>query len=177
MSASHPEVGTMTETRQSRERQSTPAPQEVASETIGDLGTPGDEADQAERLRLIMEAEAVHRGLTGDQGEDPFEGRPFPLEDVEEVLTIEDAGDSSDDPMHAGGLRAQPWVSAEESAMHVVDPQVPDEFSYLDEGTPQERADTDRDQFNGSPGDLTPEDETLLGVDPYEAEAPDGSTR
>ena len=135
---------------------------------MGDLSMPGDEADQAERLRLIMEAEAVHRGLTGDDGEPTFEGEPYPLEDFEAVLSMEDADDSSDDSVHAGGLKAQRWVLPEESAMHVVDPQVPDEFSYLDEETSQERADIDRDQFDGATGELTPEDETLLGVDPYD---------
>jgi hypothetical protein len=70
--------------------------------------------------------------------------------------------------MHAGGLTPERWVNPEEAAMHVVDPQSPEELSYLDDETSQERADIDRDQFAGPVGDLTPEDETLLGVDPYD---------
>ena len=152
-------------------------PQDVIRETAGDLNSPGDAADQAERLRLIMEAEAVYRGLTGDEVDGSVEGRPYPLEDAETLLAMEDAEDSSDDPMHAGGLTPERWVNPEEAAMHVVDPQRPEEIGYLDDETPQERADVDRDQFDGPVGDLTPEDETLLGVDPYDDKAPYGSSR
>jgi hypothetical protein len=170
---SHREVGTMTDTSRSSEhlaseRLRPSGPQDVIRETAGDLDSPGDAADQAERLRLIMEAEAVYRGLTGDEVDGSVEGRPYPLEDAETLLAMEDAEDSSDDPMHAGGLTPERWVNPEEAAMHVVDPQRPEEIGYLDDETPQERADVDRDQFDGPVGDLTPEDETLLGVDPYD---------
>ena len=41
----------------------------------------------------------------------------------------------------------------------------------LDDETDEERADPFHDQYEGTPRDLTPEDETLLGVDPYDAPA------
>jgi hypothetical protein len=180
---SHREVGTMTDTSRpsehltsgrltsehpAEERVRPSGPQDVIRETAGDLNSPGDAADQAERLRLIMEAEAVYRGLTGDAVDGSVEGRPYPLEDAETLLAMENAEDSSDDPMHAGGLTPERWVNPEEAAMHVVDPQNPEDVGYLDDETPKERADVDRDQFDGPVGDLTPEDETLLGVDPYD---------
>ena len=144
--------------------------EEVLRETAGDLGEPGDAADQAERLRLLMEAEAVAEGRAGRVGDPSLEGASYPLEDVEDVLAMEDAEDSSDDSMHAGGLAPKRWVPAEEAAMHVVDPQRPDELSYLDDPTVSERANTARDDFEGPASELTPEDETLLGVDPYDAQ-------
>jgi len=101
----------------------------------------GDGADQAVRLSMIMEAEALNEALRGRSGEGDLDGYLYPLEDSDEVLSMEDADDGSDDPRHAG--EASVWRSAEESAMHVV-------------GAP------DIKEF------LTPEDETLLGLDPYE---------
>ena len=129
----------------------------------------GDAADQAERLSMVMEAEAVHSALNGGGGEGSLD-LAYPLEDLESVLAMEDADDSSDDPMHAGGLTPSRWVSAEESAIHVVDPDDPDDAAYFSDETDEERADPDRDQFDGPPGALTPEDETLLGIDPYDAD-------
>jgi hypothetical protein len=126
----------------------------------------GDAADQAERLSMIMEAEAVHNALRGNSGgEGSLEDMPYPLEDLEDVLAVEDADDASDDPLHAGGLRPARWVPAEEAAMHVIDDDV-----YVSDETDAEKADPDRDQFDGKPVRLTAEDETLLGVDPYEPE-------
>ena len=121
------------------------SPSEVARETFDGSDSAGDAADQA--------------GL-GDL--------PYPLEDVESVLAMEDADDASDDPMHAGGLTPRPWVGAEVAAMHVVDLDNPGADVYLDDETDAERADPYVDQFDGTPEDLTPEDETLLGIDPYE---------
>jgi hypothetical protein len=147
------------------------SPAEVARATAHGTDAPGDAADQAERLTMIMEAEATHNALNGGGGE----GRddlPYPLEDIEDVLAMEDAEDASDDPMHAGGLTPAPWVSAEQAAMHVVDLDDPEDNGYLDEENDAERADPFRDQFDGPVGDLTPEDETLLGIDPYDAPAP-----
>ena len=54
--------------------------------------------------------------------------------------------------------------------MHVVDPQRPDELSYLDDPTDAERSNSARDDFEGAIDGLTPEDETLLGVDPCDAQ-------
>ncbi len=54
---------------------------------------------------------------------------------------MEEAQDGSNDPRHAG--EAARWQTAEESAMHLI----------------------------GAPAitiELTPEDETLLGIDPYD---------
>ena len=128
----------------------------------------GDAADQAERLSMVMEAEAVHSALNGGGGEGSLD-IPYPLEDTEDVLAMEDADDSSDDPMHAGGLTPARWVSAEESAIHIVDPDDPNDNAYFADETDSERADPDYDQFDGPAGELTPEDETLLGIDPYDA--------
>jgi elongation factor G len=43
--------------------------------------------------------------------------------------------------------------------------------TYLDDESDVQRADPSRDQFDGAPRDLTPEDETLLGIDPYDEPA------
>jgi hypothetical protein len=101
----------------------------------------GDSADQADRLAMIMEAEAIQAALQGECGEGSLDGYSYPLEDTEEVLSMEEAEDGSDDPRHAG--LATRWQTAEESAMHLIGSQV-EEI------------------------ELTPEDETLLGIDPYD---------
>jgi len=144
------------------------SPSEVARATVNGTDAPGDAADQAERLTMIMEAEATHNALNGGGGEGSVDDLPYPLEDIEDVLAMEDAEDGSDDPMHAGGLTPAPWVPAEQAAMHVVDLDDPEDNGYLDDETDLERADPNRDQFDGPPGDLTPEDETLMGIDPYD---------
>jgi len=134
------------------------SPREVAQATAFGGSAGGDAADQAERLTMIMEAEATHNALNGGGGEGQ-DDLPYPLEDAE---------DASDDPMHAGGLTPAPWVTAEQAAMHVVDPADLDDNAYLDDEQNAERADPSRDQFDGTPRDLTPEDETILGIDPYD---------
>ncbi len=146
------------------------SPQEVARATANQDITQ-DTADQADRLTMIMEAEAVHNALSGGGGSGSLDGLPYPLEDTEDVLAMEDAEDASDDPMHAGGLTPAAWIPAEQAAMHVIDPTELDDTTYLDDETDAERADPDRDQFDGDPRALTPEDETLLGVDPYDETA------
>jgi hypothetical protein len=143
------------------------SPQEVAIATAHGVDSAGDAADQAERLTMIMEAEATHNALNGGGGEGR-EDLPYPLEDIEDVLAMEDAEDASDDPMHSGGLTPAPWISAEQAAMHVVDPADLEENAYLDDEQKDERADPFRDQFGSEPRDLTPEDETILGIDPYD---------
>jgi hypothetical protein len=141
------------------------SPSEVAHASGFD--TSGDAADQAERLTMIMEAEAAHNGMNGGGGEGS-DDLPYPLEDIEDVLAMEDAEDASDDPMHAGGLTPAPWIPAEQAAMHVVDPADLDDTTYLDDEDNAERSDPSRDQFDGPVRDLTPEDETILGIDPYD---------
>ena len=147
------------------------SPREVAQATAFGVSAGGDAADQAERLTMIMEAEATHNALNGGGGEGQ-DDLPYPLEDIEDVLAMEDAEDASDDPMHAGGLTPAPWVTAEQAAMHVVDPADLDDNAYLDDEQNTERADPSRDQFDGTPRDLTPEDETILGIDPYDGPEP-----
>lgn len=143
------------------------SPGQIARATAVSAGDAGDSADQADRLTMIMEAEATHNALNGGGGEGDLDGLPYPLEDVEDVLAMEDAEDASDDPMHAGGLTPAPWIPAEQAAMHVIDPADLDDAEYAGDETDAERADPFRDQFDGPEGDLTPEDETLLGIDPY----------
>lgn len=144
------------------------APDQVARATYNGVDPAGDAADQAERLSMIMEAEATHNALHGGSGEGGLDGSPYPLEDIESTLAMEDAEDASDDPLHAGGLTPRTWVGAEVAAMHVVDLDDPSDDAYVDDETDAERADPFYDQFDSRPQDLTPEDETLLGIDPYE---------
>ncbi|MDQ5973051.1 MAG: hypothetical protein QG661_260 [Actinomycetota bacterium] len=147
------------------------SPQEVARATMNGMDGANDTADQAERLTMIMEAEATHNALNGGGGEGSVDDLPYPLEDIEDVLAMEDAEDASDDPMHAGGLTPAPWISAEQAAMHVIDPADLDDTEYVGDENDAERADPFRDQFDGTPRDLTPEDETILGIDPYDEPA------
>jgi hypothetical protein len=144
------------------------SPDEVARATAYDGGPAGDAADQAEHLSMVMEAEAIHNALDGGAGEGSLDGLEYPLEDTESWLAMEDAEDASDDPMHAGGLKPRPWIPAEESAMHTVDDLDPSADAYLDDETDAERADPSFDQYDEPEQHLTPEDETLLGIDPYE---------
>ena len=141
-------------------------PAEVARATQ-DVGDPaGDAADQAERLTMVMESEALRGALAGDgSGEGSLDGYDLPLEDTESMLAMEDAEDASDDPVHAGGLDPAPWIPAEQAAMHVVD--VDGSGEYLDEIL--EESDPFQDPFDAPGSELTAEDATLLGIDPYEA--------
>ncbi len=144
------------------------SPEEVARATAYEGGPAGDAADQAEHLSMVMEAEAIRNALNGGGGEGSLDGLEYPLEDTEAWLAMEGAEDSSDDPMHAGGLTGRAWVPAEEATIHTVDDFDPQADTYLDTETNAERADPNFDQFDEPIEHLTPEDETLLGVDPYE---------
>lgn len=151
----------------------TDTPDAVARITQDTDDIAGDAADQAERLSMVMESEAVYAALNPDTviGGDPegsLDGLLYPLEDIETTLAMEDAADASDDPMHAGGLQPGTWIPAEQAAMHVIDPQDPQD--PLDGRYAEDLADddTDVDPFDRPGSDLTPEDETLLGIDPYE---------
>jgi len=129
---------------------------------------PGDIADAADRLTMIMEAEAIRNGLYGDTGEfggeGSLDGLTYPLEDSEYVLASEDAEDSSDDPAHAGGVTSPALISVDVAAMHFIDSN-----EYVDDESDQDKANPQFDQFDETVRELTPEDETLLGVDPYDA--------
>jgi hypothetical protein len=142
------------------------SPGDVARDTLS--SDPGDVADQGDRLAMIMEAEAVRNGMAGGSGEGSLDGLELPLQDDEFVLASEGAEDASDDPMHAGGLTPRPIVEPEVSAMHVVDDVDPARDFYLDDESDAERADADFDQFDEPVENLTPEDQTLMGIDPYE---------
>ncbi len=144
------------------------SPADVARATAGYAADGGDAADQAERLTMVMEAEATRNALNGGGGEGSLDGLDLPLEDIEDVMAMEDAEDASDDPMHAGGLTPARWVPAEQAAIYVVDPSDPGASAWLEDEDAAERADPFRDQFDGPEGELTPEDATLLGIDPYE---------
>lgn len=123
-------------------------PDEVAAQTSPGGEAQGDAADQAERLTMIMEAEAAASGSSGSLD------LAYPLEDLDDLVANEDAGeDSSDDPMHHGGGDGHAWAPAEEAALHVVD----------DSGIehPMRREAPDNEP-------ITDEDATLLGIDPYE---------
>ncbi len=142
-----------------------------ATQDLGDVA--GDAADQAERLSMVMEAEAIHAALhpgsaDGSDPEGSLDGLAYPLEDTESVLAVEDASDASDDPMHAGGLQPGTWMPAEQAAMHVIDPDAPDDplaGRYAEDIADD---DSDVDPFDRPGSELTAEDETLLGHDPYE---------
>ncbi|MGB4324691.1 MAG: hypothetical protein WBJ33_05465 [Candidatus Nanopelagicales bacterium] len=142
-------------------------PAEIAQLTVDMTDPSGDSADQADRLTMIMEAEAARNGIRGTTGEyggeGSLDGFAYPLEDTEETLAMEDAEDSSDDPMHAGGLNPAPYIPAENAAMHIVGSD-----EYLDDETDEQRADPNFDQFDEPNGSLTDEDKTALGIDPYQ---------
>lgn len=139
-----------------------------------------DAADQAQRLTMLMESELIaalrkEAASAGAQTDNPAATvtestrlEDYPLEDVEQTLAEEDSGDASDDPLHAGGLAPTRWISAEVAAMHVVD----DAGEQLDSGpadpTRAERADPSHEQYDEPTHPLTAEDQTLLGIDPYE---------
>lgn len=122
--------------------------QSVASE-------PGDVADAADRLTMIMEAEAIRNSLNGDMGEyggeGSLEGLVYPLEDAEYVREGDDE------------LISSPIRSVEVAAMHFIDTD-----EYVDDESDREKANPEYDQFDEPVKKLTPEDETLLGVDPSE---------
>jgi len=143
-------------------------PANVLRATQGVASEPGDVADAADRLTMIMEAEAIRNSLNGDTGEyggeGSLDGLIYPLEDTEYLLASEDGEDSSDDPTHAGGVTSQGLISVEVAAMHFIDTD-----EYVDDESDKEKANPQFDQYDDTVNDLTPEDETLLGLDPYEA--------
>ena len=143
------------------------SPKNIVHQTSDMSDNNADVADQADRLTMIMEAEGARNGALGVEGEfggeGSLDGYSYPLENMQEVLAMEDAEDSSDDPMHAGGLNPSPWMPAETTAMHVMG-----ENQYADDESDAQRADPNFDQYEGTISGLTPEDQTLMGIDPYE---------
>lgn len=143
-------------------------PQGVLRATQSVASEPGDSVDAADRLTMIMEAEAIRNALSGENGDfggqGSLEGLLYPLEDSEYLLASEDGEDSSDDPMHSGGLTPAPVIAQEVAAMHFLDTD-----KYVDDESDDQKANPQFDQFGEVTKDLTPEDETLLGVDPYDA--------
>lgn len=125
-------------------------------------GYTGDIADQADRLTMIMQAEATRNSLNGntgyDGGEGSLEGFIYPLEDTEQVVSDEDASDSSDDSWHAGGVHGVAIKSPEVDAMHII--PLPGDAN-LDVG----EQDPNVDPYSSvpRPETLTSEDRTLLG--------------
>ncbi len=57
--------------------QSLPRAQAVIQATLLEAG--GDSADQADRLAMIMEAEAIQAALQGEIGEGSLDGYSYPL--------------------------------------------------------------------------------------------------
>ncbi len=129
------------------------SPNDVSRVTAQDGGSAGDSADQAEHLSMVMEAEAIYNALNGQSGEGSLDGLDFPLEDIEAWLSEEDADDSSDDPLHAGGLHPKMLIAAEEAAMHTVDDFDPsgtfvrDGQAYVEEADLHPDVDDDGDEI------------------------------
>jgi len=139
------------------------APDAIARATVNGNDSHGDFAEQADRLTMIMEAEAARngiRGLTGEfAGEGSLDGYSFPLEDIDDTLAMEDAQDSSDDPLHPGDDVPTPWMSAETAAVHVIS-----DSDSLDPDFDQSASVSDAEHLSDQGFQLTPEDETLLGL-------------
>jgi len=140
------------------------SPAEILRSTADTSDSPSDFADQADRLTMIMEAEAARnafQGVTGEfGGEGSLDGYSYPLEDIDDILAMEDAQDSSDDPLHPGDQSPTPWIPAETAAMHIIS----------DSELETTKVNRDKDPFNSDSvfeqtTPLTPEDETLLGMD------------
>ena len=66
----------------------------------------GDQADQASRLQMIQEQEAIQAALRGDvEGTDAYEDRVDVGEPLEGSDPIDaESADASDDPIHGGGM-------------------------------------------------------------------------
>ena len=97
-------------------------------------------------------------------GEGSLYGLLYSLEDTEYLRAGEVAKDASDDPMHAGESTPSSVLSDEVVAIHFIDS---DEYIYNESDS--KNAEMLFDQFNQPVKELTPEDETLLGIDPHHA--------
>jgi len=68
--------------------------------------SPGDSGDQAQRLQMAEEAEAIAAALAGSpRGDDTDSSRPARVEmlEGEDPVSSSAEGDSSDDPTYGGG--------------------------------------------------------------------------
>jgi hypothetical protein len=129
------------------------SPQEVLRQTANATDPAGDEADQADRLTMVMEAEALRNALTGDPGgEGSFDGVVYPRHDDQEFVTIADDEDPKDFLLVEDPAQKRRSLSPEQAAMHIIetDPNA----ASLASGANSEA--------------LTSEDQTLLGLDPHE---------
>jgi hypothetical protein len=129
------------------------SPAEVLKQTANGTDPAGDDADQADRLTMVMEAEALHNALTGDPGgEGSFDGVVYPRHDDQEFVNVVDEHESRDFLLSEDAASRERALSPEQAAMHIIDT----ESSDLS-GVSQEASDA-----------LTAEDETLLGFEAHE---------
>jgi hypothetical protein len=129
------------------------SPDEVLKQTAIGTDPAGDDADQADRLTMVMEAEALRNALTGDpSGEGSFDGVVYPRHDAHEFVNIIDDEDSRDFLLSEDSIHKEGALSPEQAAMHIIE--------------------TDSDGSSMSSPDaadsLTAEDETLLGLESHE---------
>jgi hypothetical protein len=86
------------------------SPQEVLKQTANATDPAGDDADQADRLTMVMEAEALHNALTGNPGgEGSFDGVVY--------------------PRHDESIHEEHGLSPEQAAMHIIETD-PDAASF-----------------------------------------------
>ena len=145
-------------------------PEEVLESTTDLNAQVCDGADHADRLAMIMEAEAIQSALAGHVGEGELEGSAYPLDDVRELIAQEDADDASNDALHAGGMDLDPWQTAEQSAMHLVtESEMAMDHAWLGEQDFDSPGHRDlHDSAEGiSTSSMTAEDATLMGIYPY----------
>jgi hypothetical protein len=129
------------------------SPAEVLKQTANGTDPAGDDADQADRLTMVMEAEALHNALTGNPGgEGSFDGVVYPRHDAHEFANIIDDEDSRDFLLTDESIHKERGLSPEQAAMHIIEGE-------RDDASIGSQAAGD---------DLTAEDETLLGLDPHE---------
>ena len=129
------------------------SPAEVLKQTANAAEPAGDDADQADRLTMVMEAEALRNALTGDSsGEGSFDGVVYPRHDAHEFVNIVDDEDSRDYLLTDDSIHKERSLSPEQAAMHIIEVET-------DDASIGSQASGDA---------LTAEDETLLGLDPHE---------
>jgi hypothetical protein len=129
------------------------SPAEVLKQTANGTDPAGDDADQADRLTMVMEAEALHNALTGDPGgEGSFDGVVYPRHDAHEFVNIIDEEDSRDFLLSDDSIDKERGLSPEQAAMHIIEVEADD-------------VSTDSHAVGVA---LTAEDETLLGLDHHE---------
>lgn len=112
------------------------SPEEVLLQTSTGGDPAGDSADQAERLTMIMEAEALRNALHGDPGgEGSLDGYDYPLANSGELVADEGSDDLGDDTLLTGDQHSAHLQSPELAAMHIID-EGDDEL--LDEVNPRD---------------------------------------